>query len=123
MISKSIVSFWSVLCLMMFYKTGMDLFGVFVTGPMWALVVVPTALIGGLFKNTADPVAQRRADKAALVAGLAAFLLTFNMPNTGMMTPEELRQENLRSQEELQRAKERYRRAQDNLRDVRQGKR
>jgi hypothetical protein len=56
MISKSVIVFWSVACLTLFiHLAGKDpeLTAYFILGMgfMWALVVLPTALIGRLFKS------------------------------------------------------------------------
>jgi hypothetical protein len=48
--------------------------GMIIVGFMCTVVVVPAALIGALYKKT-DPHAQARANKAALVASVIAFLL------------------------------------------------
>jgi hypothetical protein len=56
MISKSVIVFWSVTCLTIFVHLigkddGATAFYILAMGLMWAIVVVPTALIGRLFKS------------------------------------------------------------------------
>ena len=56
MISKSVIIFWSVACLTIFVHLvgkdgGATAFYILAMGLMWAIVVVPTALIGRLFKS------------------------------------------------------------------------
>ena len=56
MISKSVIVFWSVTCLTIFVHLvgkdeGASAFYILAMGLMWAIVVVPTALIGRLFKS------------------------------------------------------------------------
>jgi hypothetical protein len=56
MISKSVVVFWSVACLTIFVHLvgkdgGATAFYILAMGLMWAIVVVPTALVGKLFKS------------------------------------------------------------------------
>jgi hypothetical protein len=81
MISKSIIVFWSVLCFMLFWHmmqghpSGATIF-ILGNGFIWAVVVVPTALIGTLFASRKSrPTPQRqRINAAILVAvGLLAF--------------------------------------------------
>ena len=56
MISKAVIVFWSVLCLTIFFRLidendGLSVFYILAQGLIWAIVVVPTALIGKLFKS------------------------------------------------------------------------
>jgi hypothetical protein len=56
MISKSVIVFWSVTSLTIFanliHKDGEGtLFFILIVGLVWAIVVIPTALIGNLFRS------------------------------------------------------------------------
>ena len=64
MISKSIVVIWSIVCFSIFAKVVGDdpsatAFSIVILGIMWAIVVTPTAAIGGLFKNKEKVQEQR----------------------------------------------------------------
>jgi hypothetical protein len=118
MIAKSIIVFWTVLCFMIFMKSGATAFGAIANGVIWALVVVPTAAIGRLFKdqNKQYTLHQQRVRTAILIiAGLLPVLMLIGGPNTGDMTPAELRRENLRAEAELDRAQKDLRRAREDL--------
>ncbi|MBO0718951.1 MAG: hypothetical protein J2P55_16695 [Rhizobiales bacterium] len=85
MISKSIIVFWSVVCFMLFWHmtqghpSGAVVF-MLGNGLIWAIVVVPTALIGTLFASRRPRLTpqRRRINAAILVAvGLLAWGLAY----------------------------------------------
>jgi hypothetical protein len=73
MISKSVIVFWSVACLAIFVHLvgkdgGATAYYILGMGLIWAIVVVPTALIGKLFKS-------RKVIASRCVCSVAAYSL------------------------------------------------
>ena len=84
MISKSVIVFWSVACLTIFvHLVGKHAEGTLVyilmMGFSWAIVVIPTALIGNLFKSQKVYSPKMRMIHGGVLTAIG--LLTFVMVN------------------------------------------
>src|SRR3954471_365817 len=89
MISKSVIVFWSVTCLTIFVhlvgtNEGASAFYILAMGLMWAIVVVPTALIGRLFKSKKMYSTNMQLLRGGVLTAVG--LLTFVIVNASQQT-------------------------------------
>ena len=79
------------------------LYGIIIGGVLWAIIAVPTALIGSLFKkHETDPSKIRRNRIVLICVGVGAVLFSGYMYHeTSTKTIEQLKQENAAARTEL----------------------
>jgi hypothetical protein len=94
MISKSVIVFWSVVCLTLaVHLIGKDQAGtafyILGMGLMWSIVVVPTALIGKLFKSRKVYSTKMRVLRGGALAAIG--LMTFVIAQASQQPKEPLK--------------------------------
>lgn len=96
MISKSIIVFWSIVCLtLMLHLVNKDGQGTLIyilgMGLTWAIVVVPTALIGQLFKSPKvyTPKMQMIRGSILVAVGVFGFILAVTSQRLTVPAPQQ----------------------------------
>jgi len=118
MITKSITVFWTVVCFTAFLRGDLNTMALVVTCFLWGIVVVPTTLIGQLFKKDKVYTPGQNAIRAGVLIAIGglAFLLIATAPDSNdKVAVERMRRDYAETQKRLDQEKAELRKTWDRL--------